>query len=180
MWCSENFNSIDSEEGARLSFFFNKSYEEDILVHDQFGGNRIGINCLSRLKFTDEFKNQILSSLLPLKGKSYIAIQVRHTDYQTNYEYFFEQIYEKTINKRVLICSDSVEVIKFANNFFDKSEFLALNLPPDTGGIGLATYATFHCNENERYELMIKAFSDLFILATASEVIYSKLTSSLT
>jgi hypothetical protein len=171
----QNLNHVDPDNDAKLSFDFNKDYLEDVLVHDQFGNCASGINCLARLKLTNIFRGDLLSCLSPLIGKTYIAIHIRHSDYQTEYKRAFEEIYEKTINQRLLICTDSVEVIRFANTFFDRSEVFTLSLPPDTGGVGLPTYATFHCDDMQRYDLIVKAFADLIGLATAKEVIFIRL-----
>lgn len=173
---NENLIHIDIETNTKISFDFNKNYEEDLLLHDQFGGFRFGIKCLARLKLTYEFRYDVLSKLLPLIGKTYIAIHVRNTDYQSHFTEAFKEIYEKTRNQRLLICSDSVEAINFANNFFDQSEIFTLSLPPDSGGRSLPTYSTFQCNDRQRYDLIVNAFSDLIGLAFAQEIIFCKLT----
>lgn len=167
---------VDSDTNTKLSFDFNQNYDEDLLVHDQFGGGFVAINCLARLKLTSRFRDDVLSTISPLMNNEHIAIHVRHSDYQTDYQRSFEEIYEKSIKKRLLICSDSNEVIRFAHSFFDQSEVFTLSIPPDTNGIGLPTYATFNCNDEQRYELIVKAFSDLIGLATGSEIFYCKLT----
>jgi hypothetical protein len=171
----ENFRQIDKDTGSRLTFDFNKNYVEDLLLHDQFGAGTIGIDCLARLKFSEQFKLDVLNMLYPLLGKSHIGLHVRHTDYQTNYIHAFKKIYDKTINQRVLLCSDSIEVKNFAKKFFDQSDFISLSMPPDTVGFGIPTYATFHCNQEQRYNLMVQAFSDLLGLAKASQTIFCEL-----
>jgi len=167
---------VDKKNGVPLTFNFNKHYSEDLLVHDQFGGGRLAINCLSRLKFTKQFNEDLLKQLSPLIGKNHIAIHIRHTDYQTNYIDVFKKIYPHSINQRLLLCTDSVEVLKYASVYFDQSDLISLSLPPDTRGLGLPTYATFHCNHEQRYELVIQSFSDLIGLATAKKTFFCKLT----
>lgn len=174
-WVAEFSNLVDSDTGVQLSFDFDKSYEEDLLVHDQLGGGLIGIHCLARLKLNDQFRMDVINLLAPLVEKKYLAINVRHTDYQTDYKRCFNEVYEKSINQSLLICSDSCEVINFAVIFFNRSEVIYTSLPPDTGGIGLATYAAFHCNDDQRYHLMVKALADLIGMASASEAFYCKL-----
>jgi len=173
---NENLIHTDSYTNTKISFDFNKNYEEDLLVHDQFGGSGGQINCLARLKLTDEFRGDVLSNLSSLIGKTHMAIHVRHTEYQSDYKHFFEEIYDRCINQRLLICTDSIEVISFAKSFFDKTEIVTLGLPPDSGGIGLIAYATFQCNDQQRYNLMIAAFADLIGLATSKEIIFCRLT----
>lgn len=172
----EHLKIVDNETGLPITFDFTKNYKEDLLIHDQFGGSGIGINCLARLKLTEKFRGDVLSTLSPLIGKTHIVVHVRHSDYQTNFAHAFKEIYEKSINQRLLICSDSLGVINFAKSFFDQSEVFTLSLPPDTGGIGLPNYATFYCNDEQRYELMVQAFADLIGLATGTKTIFCKLT----
>jgi hypothetical protein len=172
---NQNLRHVDNYTGAILSFNFNNDYREDLLVHDQFGNGDKGINCLARLKLTNIFRGDLLSYLSPLIGKEHIAIHIRHSDYQTDYKRAFEEIYEKSINQRLLICSDSIEVIRFANIFFDRSEVFTLSLPPDTGGVSIPTFATFHCDDMQSYDLIVKAFADLIGLATAKEVFFARL-----
>jgi hypothetical protein len=105
-----------------------------------------------------------------------LAVNVRHSDYQTNYERFFGEIYDKSVQKKLLVCSDSIAVIEYAKDFFKQSELITLSTPPDTRGLGFSKYSLLHCNEEQRYELMVNAITDLIGLATASEVIFSRLT----
>jgi len=168
-------NFIDTNFGTQLTFDFKKNYVERLLVHDQCGGGDYGISCLARLKLADNFKSQILDLLLPLAGKNYLAIHVRNTDYNTDYKRFFEEIYTQSIGQILLLCTDSAEVQSYAKVFFNESELITLCSPPETSGVGLATFATLHCNDAQRYELMIKAISDLIGMASASELIFGRL-----
>ena len=174
-WDAEYLRLVDRDTGVQLTFDFNINYVEELLVHDQFGGGHIGINCLARLKLTDKFRHDVLYRLAPLIGKKYLAVHVRHTDYQTDYKRFFSEIYDKSINKSLLICTDSIDVISFASVFFDHSEVINLGNPPDTKGISLVTFSAFHSDDVQRYNLMVEAISDLIGMATSSEIIFSSL-----
>ena len=171
-------NYKDTDNGIQLTFNFNEIYTEELLIHDQCGGGLIGTNCLARLRLTDKFKQDVLNLLTPLIEKKYLAIMIRNTDYKTDYKPIFNEIYEKSINQRLLICSDSIEVQNYAKIFFDKSELITLGIPPDTGGMGLASFARLHCNDGQRYELMVKAVADLMGMANATESIFTRLTSN--
>lgn len=115
---SNDARLVDKDYRFPLTFDFNINYSEDLLVHDQFGGNIYGIHCLARLKFTPKFKTDVLNMISPLIGKAYLSLHIRHTDYQTDYIRAFKEIYNQTINQRLLVCTDSVEVINFAKEFF--------------------------------------------------------------
>ena len=172
---NENLIHTDRYANTMIGIEF-KNYEEDLLINDQFGNVGGQINALARLKLTDEFRGDVLSKLSPLIGKNHMAIHVRHTEYQSDYKRFFEEIYDRCINQRLLICTDGFDVINYAKSFFDKTEIVTLGLPPDSGGIGLVAYATFQCNDQQRYNLMVEAFADLIGLATAKEIIFCRLT----
>jgi len=169
-------NIVDKDFGTRLTFKFNKNYDEELLVHDQCGGGELGIHGLARLKLVDKFRSDVFSKLAPLLGQDYLAVSVRHTDYQTDYKRFFDEIYDKSVQKKLLVCSDSIAVIEYAKDFFKQSELIILSTPPDTRGMGFAGYSLRHCNEDQRYELMVSTITDLIGLATASRLIFSKLT----
>jgi hypothetical protein len=172
---NEKLDHCDSEKNVSLTFNFNRNYEEDLILHDQFGGGAVGINCLARLRLTSRFRGDVLSYLVPLIGESHMAIHVRNTDYQTDYKSAFKNIYDQTINKRLLVCTDSVAVLNYAADFFDKSKTFSLSSPPATNGTGLSTYATYCGADQQRYELIVQAFADLIGMATAKKIFLCKI-----
>ena len=179
-WIADSDNSdilCDGETGDQLLFDWYKSYDQFVLLRDQAGGSDRAIRCLSRLRLTDKFRADILTLLSILSGNDHMAVMVRHTDYKTDYKAFFDEIYHKLANQKVLLCTDSLEVQKYALSYFDKSELITFNLSLETYGMGLAKFATYHCSGEQRYRLMVKAMADLVGMATASEVIYSRMTS---
>jgi len=173
----DQYKFIDTLSGSQLSFKFNQDYSEEVLVHDQLGGGKEGINCLQRLKLTDSFRNDVLSLLHPLLEKNHIGLHVRNTDFLTNFKSFFEAVYDQSVNQRILVCSDDFKVIEFAKEFFNQSNVIYLSRPPNTTDYSIPTYATYHCTAEQRYQLMVNLFADLIGLATSSHLILSPLLS---
>lgn len=172
---NEQCKFIDTTSGSALTFNFNKDYSENVLIHDQLGGGELGIHCLRRLQLTESFRHDVLSLLQPLLGNTHLGIHIRNTDFITDYKSFFKSIYEKTIDHRVLVCSDTYEVIEFAKNYLSQSEVIHLSHPPHSGEFSLPTYATYACNEKQRYELMVCLFADLIGLGMSSSLMLSEL-----
>lgn len=147
-----------------------------MLIHDHSGGDLNSIYCLARLKLSDDFKREVLNRLVPVIGKQYTSVVIRHTDYQTDYKSFFNDIKARCASKTIFLCSDSIEVLTFARSFFDKSELIVPSTPPETHGLGLARYS-FVCNDYQlSYDLMVNALCDLIGLALGSELLTSAIT----
>jgi hypothetical protein len=173
----DRYMFIDIFSGSQLTFNFNQNYSEEVLIHDQLGGGKEGVCCLERLKLTGPFRNDVISLLQPLLGQRHIGLHVRNTDFLTNFKSFFEDVYQQSINQRILVCSDDLKVIEFAKEFFNQSNIIHLSTPPHTDDYSIPTFATYHCTVEQRYQLMVSLFADLIGLATSSQLILSPLQS---
>lgn len=174
-------NFVDSETGEKLSFEFRRRHDAELLVHDQCGGNVNALRCLTRIRFTHEFRRDVLQRLKPLLGRPYHATVIRNNqDYSTDYRSAFDQLYDTVANRPLLVCSDSAEVIEYARSFFDRSELITLH---DTVEVPGATekipYAELilQLDEASRYKLVVKAFSDLIGLAGSTALHITRLVS---
>jgi hypothetical protein len=80
----EVLNFVDCDSGEALTFDFEKDWTEQLLVHFQCGGGKLGIACLGRLSLQPSISTTVLNriSLLP---SDYIGVHVRNTDMQTAY-----------------------------------------------------------------------------------------------
>lgn len=171
-----NFADKDTEE--RLSFDFSKSYTDDVLLHDQCGGNITSLNLLARLKMTSEFREDVLQRLNFLAEGPYQSIAIRHsTDYKTDYKAVFERIYKRVQNKRLLVCSDSREVIDYAYSFFNETTILSFpSLDINNENIPYARIIR-NLDEDSKYKMVVKAFADLIGLSSSYEFFQTRLIS---
>ena len=158
----------DATTSAILSFDFEKQYEEELLVSEDVGGGNASHNAIRRVVFTNHIAEAISERIATL-GESYDAIHIRNTDYLTDFESFFKNIYEQVANRRVLVCSDDARVIDFARNFFRESEILTL--PTGTNPVGKPLhYRSTYSSDQERREATVRSLVDLVALAGSAKL----------
>ncbi|MDR1284614.1 MAG: hypothetical protein LBJ88_00235 [Campylobacteraceae bacterium] len=162
-YSSEKRKFVYAATSELITFDFAKSYEEDILVHEQSGGG-LGVDTFEWLRLNEKVKIYIVSILEKLG--SYDAIHVRNTDYKTDYKTFFENIKDKLGNK-IVLCTDDLECQLYAKSFFGDRLCVITELP-DTQGRPL------HNNKNiNRYSTNLNTIVDLFVLASGRNIYFS-------
>lgn len=168
-------NFVDRENGGKLSFDFERDHPERLLVHDQCGGRAFSIDCLARLKLTNDFRRDVLATLEPLSEGAYYSAVVRHnSDYQTDYRAFFDKLHPHVTGRRLLLCSDNPEVLGFASERLEDVDLVFLSETPDSNGVPYATWSA-EVDEAQKYRLVLKAVSDLIGLANAHRLFASRL-----
>lgn len=165
----------DLRTGKPLTFDFDVDYPQSLLVHEQAGGGTLSLDLIENLILTPSVAKIILTRLSTLT-QDYAAIHVRNTDYRTDYQRLFNDLYPKLSNKRVLICSDDPKVIGDARITFDQSTVFSMS-KADTlqrfQNKPLHVYETYQ-NDLERHHATIDALTDLLALGGASELFYSR------
>jgi len=159
-----------------LSFNFNEDYKQPLLVHHDFGGrdNRkmISQDCLRRLKVTPNFGKSLLSRLQSIQDLSYMAIHIRHTDYQTDYQKFFSEIHSECIGENLLICTDNHRLFIEAQKFFKESNVFNLGKMTDTKETPRHLFDT---SQAEKYTITVESMADLIALSQAKKLFITKL-----
>jgi hypothetical protein len=107
--------------------------------------------------------------------RDYVAIHVRNTDYQTNYESLFNKIYPEVAGKSVLVCSDDAEVIAKAKEFFDASTVLIASEIPHTNQMPLHGERTMKADE-DRKAAAINSIVDLCALGLSDKLYFMNVT----
>lgn len=172
-------NFIDSETKTQLTFDMELDHQEPVLVHHQIGGGKISANCVARLRLTDDFKRDVVDRLSTLGTDPYSAVVIRNSsDYQTDYQPVFAKIHRELMGKRLLVCSDDYQVLAHAKATLKGVEVLELPNFVQTNGIPIAHYA-LRVGANERYQLTLKAISDLIALAQADKLFLTKIKKNL-
>ena len=174
IYSEKHRNLIDRVSGALLTFDLEKDYSEPILVHEQFGGGDLSFALLERITISEKIRSIVLDRISSL-NKDYVAIHVRNTDYQTNYESLFNKIYPEVAGKSVLICSDDVEVIAKAKNFFDASTVLNASEIPHTNQKPLHNEWTMKADE-DRKTSAINSIVDLCALGLSGKLYFMNVT----
>ncbi len=174
IYSEKHRNLIDRVSGALLTFDFEKDYSESILVHEQFGGGDLSFALLERITISEKIRSIVLDRIARL-DKDYVAIHVRNTDYQTNYESLFNKIYPAVAGKSVLICSDDAEVIAKARDFFDASTVLNASEIPHTNRKPLHGEWTMKADEDRRMSA-ISSIVDLCALGLSGSLYFMNVT----
>lgn len=115
---------VDDKYFKSLTFDFSCSYVEKLLVHEAAGGGQ------SSLVFFTYFglDKNIVSEINTIRSKfpkNYSAIHVRNTDYQTDYINAFKVIRDQIKGKNILLCTDSIEVERYAKKEYPDISWLS-------------------------------------------------------
>lgn len=152
----------------KTSFAFNRRYAHQCLVHETCGGGLASMKLLPRLQLCEALAQRVRQQLAVL-GEDYVAIHVRHTDYQTDYKKYFKTIRSQLENKRVLVCSDNSDVIEHARIFFQQADVITTSGPQLSGGQCLHVPANYS-DEQQRHDAPHRAIIDLIALACAKTI----------
>ncbi|MBE7180316.1 MAG: hypothetical protein INR71_03745 [Terriglobus roseus] len=83
-WSAAAANWVDAETGIRLSFDFDRTYDEQIVLHHAQNGGPTGVGAMARLKLNRQLIDALAERLRAIGGP-YSAIHIRNTDYKTDY-----------------------------------------------------------------------------------------------
>lgn len=103
---------------------------EQLLIHDQCGGGR-GCQVFPFLKFTAPISDEITTRILSLP-RGYEAIHIRYSDVPFNYQPFLEGLRQHLKGISVVVCTDSLEVLKACRAQLAESTVYSLVQPPET------------------------------------------------
>ena len=164
-----------SLSGAPITFDFKRSYSEELIVHEQWGGGHLGIALFSKIQASEWLRNEMKKALATTKKfNPYIGVHIRYSDYRCDYEEFLKSLSRRTKGRNVLICSDSTEVRKKSIKIMDKSNVFFISGEIETGGSPIHLFVG-----DEGYEVQKKAllnsFLDLLGLCQASSLYFPKL-----
>lgn len=136
IWDGELDCTVERESRQRIVFDLHRDHPETLLVHEQPGGGKRGFGFLERVALAPWIADAVAARLLPIGG-DYDAIHVRNTDLSTDYVRLFQRCRGLFAGRRLLVCSDSVEVKRQATRIFSGSPILSVADIPDTAGEGL-------------------------------------------
>jgi len=160
------------KEGPFPQFDFNKNYNEQYLIYDNYGGGEESINFMKRVKLKEDLRTHIVSQINKLGV--YSAVHIRNTGaYKTNYKPFLDNISENPIHDKLVICTDSHEVQQYCKDLFGDKLVIPTSVP-DLGGESLHTIKTQDLES--KYKTNIDAITDLFILACSDRLYTTKIT----
>lgn len=159
---------------VQVVFDTESDHEEQLLLYEQSGGGGQSLGVIPRITLSPAILPVVCKQLRRLEP-DYIAIHVRNTDYQTNYGRFFFDIYPKTVDKNVLICSDDHEVIVKAKQVFRHANVFTVTDIPNLGKTPLHR-PTSYDNDEDRRMATITSLTDLLALGGAEELYFNSVT----
>lgn len=168
---TEDKKHLESKSSVPLRFDLAVDYDEDVLLHEQSGGGTKSFNLLSRLRFSDELSRTVTSRTRHLPDE-YAAVHVRHTDYSTDYLWFFEKIKKRVVDMTLLICSDDRQVVETGTAFFERSRVVTVSDIPNTAGKPLHL-SDSHDNAGSRKDSAINSLVDLVALGMATRFYFT-------
>ena len=163
---------VDSSSRSPLRFDLNRHHVEQLLVLHQYGGGPLSFGAIARLRLTAELTERIAA--LKAAYPSYIAVHIRNTDYQTNYEPIIDAIKGHSHTGEVLFCLDDDTCCKHrAREALGDQLFSSTSTPYTQGRL-------LHANPNlDRWEENSNALVDLAILSLADQLFLTKTASGL-
>jgi len=169
--------SVDENSESILSFDFSLDYPQPLIVHEQSGGGDCS-DLLHKIALADDVATTITARLSKLPSE-YLGVHVRNTDLMTDYKSFFRDIYPHTMGRKILVCSDDNNVIRYARRFFDRSEVITTDtFQGDFEMLDrVPLHKQHHKNDAERKAQMISSLADLLALGRASDVLTTKCSS---
>lgn len=174
IYSKESGNFIEKKSGVPVTFDFDQDYRETVLVHEQCGGGTASFAVLERIRLSDAIRQEVVGRLSRL-GTGYVAIHVRNTDYQTDYEPLFNKLRHEVAGKRLLVCSDDANVISEARRYFYLSTILSSSAIPFTGQKPLHMQSTMK-SKRDREIATINTIVDLCALGLARKLYFMNVT----
>jgi hypothetical protein len=163
-----NWVTVDSNEP--ISFDFTRDYDEPLLVHHARGGGNQSSDALQRLTLRRHMVEKFYARI-SIVGRNYAGIHVRHTDYRSDYVSFFQSLAGKVQQDRIVICTDSREVLEYGKAFFSQRVYSFAAIP-HTGGRPL-----HEGNRLNKQVINTDAILDLITLARARSLFITKVSS---
>ena len=105
---------VEPVRNIALTFDFSRAYDEQILLHHQFGGGLRSSKLLSKIEFTDLVMVTFLDFISKMNVSNFVSTHVRNTDYKTNYASDLSRVLRKF--ESIFLATDSLDVLNFAMN----------------------------------------------------------------
>lgn len=160
---------VDQDSEVPLSFNFSKDYDEQLIVHHQYGGGTADVTALQHLRLRLDIAVKIVSRY-PELTDDHSAIHIRNTDLKTDYQALIRTIERRVRNDRIVVCSDDPACIDYVGTRLSAtSQIFSGSSIPDAGGKPL------HYNsEIDRTKANIDMLCDLFWLSMSRNLYVMK------
>lgn len=159
---------LDVKTGVPTGFDFKTIVGEPLVVHENFGGGNLSTKTLRLLCLKSEIAEKIKRSLSQLP-KSYVALQVRNTDMQSNYLQFFQNVRPHVAGRFVLLSSDDDKMKACAAEVFGSDKVINLRRIGGFNGKPLHLLGK-KVRETTKFKIVLDALTDLMAMAHSQTV----------
>ncbi len=166
------FDTLNPEHQP-ITFDFRKSYDEDLLVHHQFGGGLRSKRAAKYLRVHDDIVNVLKARLKSIDGP-FDAIHVRHTDLESDYGKALELLRHQRVSK-LFVATDNPSVLAQFKQALGSDVVISFSKLPDRAG------QTLHHHRHDvttQRRVNTEAILDLFTLAFAQSLTICKSTNN--
>ncbi|MEO1562375.1 MAG: hypothetical protein AAFR98_02975 [Pseudomonadota bacterium] len=140
-------------------------FEEELVVHQSFGGGPEGVDALSFFRLRKDLADHIIGRLCALP-QNLVSVHVRSTDMRGDFETFFKTLDQHIADEVLLICSDNRSVVESAKESFTSNKVMSVSDVPDIKGRALHYRKDYIGSDASMRDL----FLDLLALASAPQL----------
>lgn len=156
--------TVDEATGLRVSFDFERDYDQPLLVHHDFGGGRHSLDALRRLRIGDAVAAELRRRRGSIGG-SYAALHIRNTDYRARYRDRLDELAQR-LSGPIFVATDNRASLDDCRQAFGAARVISFaNLSHPAG------QPLHHLGpEADARERNLDAVVDLLMLALADSV----------
>jgi hypothetical protein len=160
---------VGSPNGCKSSHPFSSARDQELVVHNLFGGGSESLAALTLFAFTPPLRVAVLEAL-DVCGDDFDAIHVRNTDIQSDYKELFINARKRLSGRRVLVCSDDSAVIVAAKELLPESSVFTVTTTEATNGSPLHKLGRARSPEQRRL-LNFNMIVDLICLSRSRKLL---------
>ena len=158
-------DAFHSDHVVTLTFDFAQSYDQEVLVHQQFGGGSSSQKLPKRISINKKVLNALVQRLDSLPDH-FDAVHVRHTDLHSNYETILAQL-SKKLTRPIFLATDNAQVLEEFKNALCSKNIYSFSKLPENRGEALHQFQKSNCYP----QINLDAILDLLTLSFA-ETLY--------
>ena len=158
---------VDDKYLKKLTFDFSCSYSENLLVHEGCGGGTLSIYFFTYFALAENIVREI-NAIRTEFPENYSSIHVRNTDYQTDYLNAFKAISDQIKGKNILLCTDSIQVERYAKKEYPDVRWLSSATILDEFNGPL--HYSINIDDDQQSLLLKSTLVDLLLMAYSDNV----------
>lgn len=178
-WSVKHLGWVEKVSNEQLTFDFNATYAQKLLIHASHGGGNFAFDLMPYLKLTDQVRSRF-NTLRDRLPENYTAIHLRNTDYKADLQTFFEELSVENLEKDVYVATDDLKTVTDAKSLFSgKNVYFndaLMKLPKDAPLHSPYSYNDQHEEHTDKAKrnATINSICDLMLLAGARNLYCAK------